>query len=122
MGPQARRAALRHVAAWEVPDVPSWVGVSCGLSGHPEVSFLDSAGRVIARAVPLSFDRPAVALSTGEQAGAEIGVVSGCLGARAVVPASMRVELPSGGATTVDANGLRICSGQNPTIRPFQKA
>ena len=97
-------------------------GATCGLNGHPKVSFLDSAGRAIARAIPLSLDMPAVALATGELAGATIGVVSGCLGVPATFPASLRVALPSGGTTAVNANGLWICSGQEPTIRPFQKA
>ena len=95
---------------------------TCGLNGHPTVSFLDSAGRVLARTVPVPIDSPPVALATGELAGAEIGVVSGCMGARAVFPARVRVKLPVGGSTVVDANQLWICSGQDPTIRPFRKA
>lgn len=94
----------------------------CGLNGHPEVAFLDSADRMLARAIPLSLDSPAVALATGELAGATIGVVSGCLDAAAVFPASVRVVLPGGGTTSVKTNGLWICSGQEPTIGPFRKA
>jgi hypothetical protein len=94
----------------------------CGLNGHPEVAFLDSAGRVLTRAIPLSSDSPAVALATGELAGSTIGVVSGCLDAPAVSPASVRVVLPAGGSTSVKTNGLWICSGQEPTIGPFRKA
>lgn len=97
-------------------------GSPCGLSGHPKVSFLDSAGGVLVRAIPLSLDSPAVALATGELAGATIGVVSGCLGAPAVFPASVRVVLPTGGTTSLKINGLWICSGQKPTIGPFRKA
>lgn len=94
---------------------------SCGLVGHPEVSFLDSARRVIARAVPMPIEPTAVTLTPGEIAGATIGVVSGCLGAPAVTPASVRVVLAGGGAASVAAGEFRVCSGQNPTIRPFQK-
>lgn len=94
----------------------------CGLNGHPTVSFLDSAGRVLARTVPVPLDSPPVALATGELAGAEIGVVSDCMGGPAVFPARVRVKLPAGGSTVVDANQLWICSGEDPTIRPFRKA
>jgi len=97
-------------------------GSTCGLEGHPKVSFLDSAGRVLARAVPLTFDTPPVALATGDLAAATIGVVSGCLDAPAVFPASVRVVLPGGGATSVKTNGLWACAGQEPTIGPFRKA
>lgn len=95
---------------------------TCGLNGHPTVSFLDSAGRVLAKAVPLTFDTPPVALAKGELAGATIGVVSGCLDAPAVFPASVRVTIPAGGTTSVKANGMWVCSGQEPTIGPFRKA
>jgi hypothetical protein len=94
---------------------------TCGLNGHPKVSFLDSAGRVLARAIAVSLDSPAVALATGEIAGAEIGVVSGCQDAPEIFPASLRVAIPVGGTASVKTNGFWICSGEEPTIRPFRK-
>ena len=73
-----------------------------------------------------------VTLAPGDMAGASIGVGSQSLAdCQPVTPATVRVVLPGGGTVSVavPAKGafapgggdFALCSGQNPSIREFQK-
>ena len=104
---------------------------ACSLIGHPSVSFLDRAGRVIGAAKPVQLDAAAVTLFPGQQAGATLGVASISLGeCQPVTPATVRVVLPGGGAISVavpakgayehGGSDFAFCPGGITSVRPFQ--
>ena len=93
----------------------------CALNGHPKVSFLDGAGRVMGEAVSTGESRMTVTVAPADFASADIGVASSVDSCERVKPATVRVVPPGGGAVSVAAGDFGFCSGQNPTISAFRK-
>lgn len=91
----------------------------CTLAGHPTVTFLDRAGRVLGRAAPTPVPET-VTVSPGQYATTALGVASTSVGTcQAITPATLRIVLPSGGALSVAAGDFVFCLGQNPGVRHF---